>query len=310
MAKRFGYIQGLRVVGDILQGLMPSGRASFNITSGAKLTGVDQWPTEASAIQRYSIGTRMHMGERVFRYARVKDGSYGMTAFPTRLDLGFGVASGVWAGSDETSVTGAVAGIAGGTTLQYVSAAAIPAGRFNGGYINIGGGLAYGVTCRILTQPVAAGGGVTITLVLEDPLPMAVAAGSACALFRSKYADVYSPNQATAEAINNPNLQYLTILGIPLVEGLAGQFQWIQTWGPGFVVSGGGTEGQNIEERQLVWDNQDGSVQLVGPFYAGVRSFQYAGALIPITQSALALPAVGVPAGPQGMMYINIECDP
>ncbi|MFH0808955.1 MAG: hypothetical protein V2A77_00570, partial [Pseudomonadota bacterium] len=280
MRHPLGFLQGLRIRGDMEQDVSPpTGRAAYRISAGAKLTGVDQWPTEASAIQRYSIGTRMEMGERVFRYSRIKTAADGMTGTPTRLDLGFGVASAVWAASDETSVVGAVAGVQGGRTLQYVSAAAIPAGRFNGGYINIGGGAAYGATMRILDQPVAAAPGTTITLVLEDPLPMNVAAGVACALFRSKYSAVYSPNQANAEAINNPNLQYLTILGIPLVEGLAGQFQWIQTWGPGFVVSGGGTEGQNIEERQLVWDNQDGSVQLVGPFYAGVRSFQYAGSL-------------------------------
>ncbi|MBA7695152.1 hypothetical protein ES703_103774 [subsurface metagenome] len=308
--KRIGYILGRRIRGDIeLDNAIGLLRPAFILSSGRRLTGVEQWPTVRSATQRYSIGSRLQLDDRVLRYARINDATYGPTNAPTQVRIAYGVSSVVFAASDENNVIGAVGGGIGDTTLQYVTTAAIPAGRYDGGYISIGGGAGYGASVRILTQPIAAAGGTTITLQLVDPLPIIIAAGSAAALYASPYASIESPRQGAIEGIGAVNSGRQTFLGVPLVNGLKGEWVWVLTSGPAFVVSGSGVEGTNMDERQLVWD-RDGSVELAQIDYPAPQSRQMAGYILPATNSALALPAVGVPGGPDGMMYMMLQGAP
>lgn len=309
--KRIGFILGKRIRGDLELGRNKAGlRAAYQLTAGRKLTSVDQWPTERADVLRYDIGSRLAMGDRVFHYAHIGvSGGYGITAQPTQVRMAYGVSSSIWPGTDETNVTG-VQALVGARSIQYVTAGIFPANRFAGGYIAISGGAAYGASARIQSHPLSAAPGDTVVLTLEDPLPITVPVGSVATLYVSPYYNIISPRQGAIEAIANPNNQRLSICGVPLVTGLADEYIWVQTWGPALVVSGAGTEGTNIEERELVWDNQDGSVQLVATVRAAGRSFQHAGYIIPATNSAVALPAVGVPGGAGGMMYMRLQCAP
>jgi len=268
----------------------------------------EQDVTQRSATQRYRIGSRLVKGGRTFHYAHIGDGTYGVTVQPTQVRLAYGVSASIWAATDENNVTGAVVAPLGARTITYVTTGAIVANQFAGGFISVGAA-PYGVTVQIKSHP-AAGAGATVVLTLEDPLPAAVPAGTAVALYRSPYANIISPRQAAIEGCADPNTNQQTFLGVPLVEGLAGEYIWVQTWGPACVVSGSGAEGTNPHERQLVWDAGDGSVQLVGGEYALARSWQYAGYILPTTNSAVALPTVGVPGGPDGMLYMMLQCDP
>lgn len=315
--KKIGYLLGRRVIGDMEQGIQwgtrrggLSDRFSRMISPGERLTGVEQEVTESSATQRYRIGSRMQDGDRVFHYGQIAvTGGYGITTWPTQVRVGASVATGIWPGNDETNVVGAAGGLQGAYTIPYVTTGIIAADQFQGGLL-VFGGASYGFSVRILGHVADPAGGATVTLYLEDPLAEAVAAGCACTLYANPFYCVYSPWQGTIEAIANPNNQRLTCIGMPLVQGLAGEFQWFQTWGPCVSVSDTGIEGTAIEERELVFDNQDGTVELAGLVWGASRSFQRAGYILPSTNSALALPAVGVPGGQDGMILFMLQVMP
>ena len=307
---------GRRIRGDMEQGEQwgterggTASRFSRMISPGERLTGVEQEVTVSDATQRYRIGSRMQDGDRVFHYGQIAvTGGYGITTWPTQVRVGAGVATGIWPGNDETNVVGAVAGVAGAYTITYVCTANIAANQFQGGIIAFAGAQ-YGHSNRILSHALCLAGN-TVILYLEDPLALIIAAGQAATLYRNPFACVYSPWQGTIEAIANPNNQRLTLIGMPLVQGLAGEFQWFQTWGPCVSVSGSGAEGTNIEERELVFDNQDGTVELAGPVWGAGRSFQRAGYILPSTNTAVALPAVGTGGGQNGMIHFMLQVMP
>lgn len=309
--KKVGYMLARRMRGDLHQdveeGTMRGGTLNRfgRHLIGQQLTGVEQDVTEASAIQRYSIGAKLKDADRTFHYGHVGiSGGYGVTVQPTQLALGYGVATNIWAATDENNVVGAAGGVAGAFTIPYVATGNIAVNQFQGGYICMAGA-SYGVSCKILSHA-AILAAATGTLYLENPLPAAVAAGTACALYASPFYNVMSPLQAGGEATADPNTNQWSMLGVALVAALAGQFCWVETRGPAFVVGAGGAEGTNPGERELVWDVGDGSVQLAAAG-ATVNTWQHAGFIIPVTNSAVALPAVGVPGGPDGMMYIYLE---
>lgn len=285
--------------------------AAINAVAGERLPGRPaQLYWQASAVQNYLIGSRMvdPNTSRVFHYAQVGDGTYGATLAPTMIRLAYGVSSVILSNDPEYSVAGANA-LIGARQVVVTSIGVYPANHFQNGHLVLGAA-GYGAQYVIASHGASAAGGAAVVFTLRSPLLAAMTAGDVIALYRNRYADVRSPRQGAIEGLAAVNLGRESFVGACTgVQALAGQFCWVQTWGPAFVVSGSGAEGTNMDERQLLWD-RDGSVELVNIDYPLAQARQFAGYLIPATNTAAVMPAVGAPGGRDGMMYMMLTGDP
>lgn len=261
--------------------------------------------TERSAVQQYPIGMRLTLDERVFRYARASDNTYGHPATTaTQLRRGYGVYSGILGVPTENSVAAANAAI-GAARVSYTTIGAFAANRFQGGYMVFDTGAGYGHAYRIKAHPASSGAGVTVVFILGERLAHAVTAGDGIVLFESPYLDVRSGRQEAIEGVAGAiNAGYGAYIGVPLVDALAGEFLWVQVKGPAFIVSAAGTDGATVVQRLMMW-NVDGSVTPLATSIGAVQSHQIAGYLLPVTQTALTPPAVGA-ASPSALDYIYL----
>lgn len=182
-------------------------------SSGARgsITVSAQSIYESSADQLYELGTRLQIGERVFRYGLVG-----------ALDVAAGlVVSGAQAIINEQTVT--VAHPAGVFEVD-VTAAAVVAGQFGGGMLfgTAGGfiGESYKIRSNDATGGLAGSGKVRFRL--YDPLATAWALTDDVSVIESQYYKVVVKPTDGLDAAS----------GVPCFPATAAQYCWLQTWGP------------------------------------------------------------------------------
>jgi hypothetical protein len=106
--------------------------------------------------------------------------------------------------------------------------------------------------CILGNTAVASGGGTTI-VTLDGPLTAAIAAGTT-------YTEILLNPYAFLEIFGGTNADYQSAVGVPAVTATVGQYVWVQTWGPLWVVPGGATTpGDSVNDRTVCFVG-DGSI--------------------------------------------------
>ncbi len=268
-------IYGRRIRGDVGPiGLDPARRLPGRMIGPAvSLTGYMQGYDEATTIQHFTLGSRMQLiGGRVFYYARV-DTPHGVIGNGGTLGIvntSRGVKNPVYQTVEGLPTPGVVAPVApiltAGALQVVVTVAvtdgvladgAIAANELAGGHIVIFpfGLQPRGITREILTNTaVSVALGLAMTVTLDRPLPVALAAGSTAACMANEYSAV------------SQNDEWMTVVGMAMVIPTALQYLWLQTWGPtwmGAQLTVGDVAGANPNNKEVVF-RADGSLGLHG----------------------------------------------
>lgn len=236
--KKIGLIYAKRMRGDIELGDDPattrSNRLARILGPGKRLL-TEQGIYEQSLTQKYKIGSRLAMDDRVFRYCRAGTGlvsswgAYTFAPFP------------------ESAVAAATSAV-GATTVTCTAQNTVLVNQFQGGYMMVAVVAIRGH--RILSNTAATAGN-TFTVTLEDALTEVVTSG---ATILTLYPGLWNDLRQSLPL----GFSYANYIGIPVVAVTTAYYFWLQTWGPTFCV--GTTDvGANVNERNLAF-NLDGSV--------------------------------------------------
>lgn len=201
-------------------GFKPS---AFNHGPGA--VTVAQGIYEESSTAKCRLGTRLQVGDRVFRYA-----SNGAVALLPGL-LVQGATTGGATTTLQTTRAVAVAAKAGDRKI-YTTAltTAQAAGVFDDGWVSIfDASLTTGTYLyRIKTNSALATSGTASYLELYDPLHVALTTSDQLEFIANPYKGVVVA--ASATTLTGP------LLGVPPIAVTASYYFWLQTWGPCAVV--------------------------------------------------------------------------
>ena len=258
----------------------------FNSIVGERLPGQGvQSIVEASTVQRYEIGSRLAIKDRVYHYAHVQAGGTGLTA-------GWGTVNKVTL-LERAADSVVVGGFVGARQITLEAQGDVRANQFRNGFIfyTADVGPADSVMVPVLTNTAAAAGD-NFVVTLEHGLPRVLTAGQGCTIVANIWTDVDMP-----AAIPAGSAGFQTIVGVPLITVAAGSFAWLQTWGMCIVVGAEAT-GDTIDLRRLRFDNA-GSMALCDTL-AGENN-QRAGTLA--TLSRYAIPPAAA-AGHSGNTFI------
>jgi hypothetical protein len=253
-----------------------------------------QDPNEVSLVQRFTIGTRLVIGERAFRYGKFHT-AVGELSYA--LVNGNVIAGGVTGDGAEVAYGGAPA--IGDRTLVVLdtgSAVNRPVNYYQGGYCFIYRNPAIAQSAinfdqfrRIVSSTV--GNTVSITLTLDYPLTCVPAA--TVDVYPSAYSLIGTPGHFSTGAE--------TFVGFAHAFHAAGGFGWVQTWGPvnaHYVVKFLGERGAPGDRD--AYFTSDGGVATAKSASGtdAYVSFQRAGYVIPCTKSAY------------GSMFFNLQLAP
>ena len=262
----------------------------YNHMYGELLPGaIPQGIQELSVSQKYTIGSRMQLVSKVYHYAFVGVGADGLAAgmgakVRNQQDIGF---SGLPAGG---------AALAGARSLLItVGAGDGPAqdGSFPVNYLK-GGTIVVRTAATnfnrgIVGHPAKVAGAGTLLITLDAPTPVDVIVGNQQEVVASRYAQVVRNTDTIASQVWTP------IAGIATIDAPAGNYTWLQTWGPccciGAVAVGGA--GSDL----MAYANDDGALAPHAT-HAGVQ--QFVGTVL----------ASGTVAGAQGAPFVNLMLDP
>ena len=175
---------------------------------------IDQSIYEQSTVQKAALGTRLEVGDKVFRYA--KAGSTGLGVSAGRIAcsvIDVSLHGGTYV-SFAVATTGAY-------TLSATATGTFTADTFVEGYVVFGGGTRAGESYRIKSH----GTGVSaVAINLYDPIVGTVTATSLGAVIPNKYICEVST------AAQGP-------VGVPMIDVTAGNFFWAQVKGPAAVIA-------------------------------------------------------------------------
>ena len=194
-------------------------KVDYIISDGDQL--VDQAfqdPHETSTVKVFDIGTRLELGERVYRYGFFFDSTTDIYAV---VDRNTDAADGFY------EATNLVAGAVGDDTVIIRDVAARTLNHYKGGWVNLFHSAAaqsatnHDQWRRVTSSTVnAGGGGTTITLGLDYPLTSVCVTGVAAT--PSNFSKLGHPVGAGNEVF----------VGFPCRHHAASSFGWVQTWGP------------------------------------------------------------------------------
>jgi len=197
-----------------------------------------------SDTQNYVLGSRLQLGDRVFRYAKAGGTlNSDVLAVPGYEQL-------------VAFTTIAAAAAAGATSVVIDVAAsdgpngdgAIAANLLAGGYLVVFPGAENSFVRRIIANTAVAVGGGEMTLTLSEPIPVALTADTMHGeCMASPYLDILTGNYPQRGKV-----------GVPTVAATDGQFLWIQTWGPCWIAPQG--EVGDADHDQQVVARHDGSL--------------------------------------------------
>lgn len=193
------------------------------------LEKLDQGILEQSVTKVYAIGTRLAVGDRVFRYAHIKSDATGLGRARVMVATDAGVERGAYLGIQ----------VAGAKTVTWTSVGAITADQYAEGYLLAQGGFVH----KIKKNTAAASGGKSVTLTLYEAFAAceAIAANRYGVLLENPYANVGYFSQYGA---GMP-------VGVVLIDPTADYYVWLQTWGPSSVIGSVTSYGDLMAEYQL-----------------------------------------------------------
>lgn len=176
---------------------------------------VDQGIYEESATQKARLGTRLEVGDRTFRYAKM-----GSSANCT---AGLIVCHPLLLDSHQAGLLQCSAATTGATRLQVTVGSAVVTNEYVDGYISKATGVGMGTIHRIKAHDIMASGATTGYIELYDPIPGSVASGE-CDMQHCLYRSVMVDSDVTARAA-----------GVTPIAVTTGNYFWLQTWGPAAV---------------------------------------------------------------------------
>ena len=183
---------------------------------------IDQSIYEESTTQKAALGTKLELGDRVFRYAKAGTGQLGAKAGRLACVVSAPATHGGTFASFATATTGATV-IYGtlGATVGLVN-------TYAEGLIVFGGGTRAGETYKIKSHTLgdASTGLTNIAFTLYDPIIGTLTATSLGALQLNRY-NVAVRTAATAG----------DIVGVPLIDVTEGNYFWLQTKGVAPVIA-------------------------------------------------------------------------
>jgi len=228
------------------------------------------------AAQQYPHGTKFVCGERTFYYVYVSAvcaydktniGLYNISESATGTTANYTSGSVGWAVGDT---------VVGLTTTNFVDTT--PAeDDFAGGWLHPPYPDPYG-SFQVLHSTTASGGVVAgeVDLTLDYPLNNTVAAGTT-------YGELnYSEYIKVARGWQGEYGHWASVVGVTLVISEASTWQWVQTWGPCYLMMDGAVGGSNDES--LVHFGIGGSGYLAHA--GGYENQEHAGYIIPSRGSA------------------------
>jgi len=186
---------------------------------------------EQSATQRYPLGARLQVGNRVFRYAHLSaDAEVG----EKERGLSMGTSD---AGIERGAFLGAI--VEGAKTVTWTTVAGVVVDQFKDGYILMQGGFVH----KIKSNTVGAAALAVITLTLYEAFTAieALPAGRYGLLLECPYA----------------NLRGFTIAGAGRQMGVvtddydADVYVWVQTWGPCGIIATPVDMGDAMDEIEM-----------------------------------------------------------
>jgi len=244
--------------------------ASPNDFTGSNNLGIYAQETT----QRYIYGTRYIMWDgRVFKYGNAV----------TALRSSFGAAN-YTSNATQNGAALPTAIVAGDRTVQITIAntngyggGAIAENELAGSYLEIQCTDCPAITRGIVGNDYVSTAGGVINVTLDFPVPQAYpTSGSWCDM-------ILNPYRYLGNIEGSSNLGYQAWMGIPVDDITATYNCWIQTWGPCYVVAGGGdsTPGDTAGDRTVYFVG-DGSIN--GGTAVTIESgFQKAGFIIDAT---------------------------
>ena len=205
----------------------------LNADVGARVTGQDIY--EISDKARCALGTRLVLGDRVFRYCL--NGA-------STLAVGKIVQAPAINTYDEDIVvpTNNVVGTKTVYLTNHTSGAVVVADQFKDGYLVVGTSTGLGSTYKIKSNTAAATNAL-LTLTLYDPTVTAITTGHTGCIVASPYFNTVL-DAGTG-----------MLVGVPLLAVTAAYYFWAQTWGPVGIVSAG-----TIVKGDDVLTNNNGTV--------------------------------------------------
>uniref|UniRef100_A0A6M3JUP8 Uncharacterized protein n=2 Tax=viral metagenome TaxID=1070528 RepID=A0A6M3JUP8_9ZZZZ len=172
----------------------------------------------ADSTQQYPLGTRYVDGDRAFRYGLFKGTmNPDLACKDTQPQTVAYVAIQAATLQYATSLTCTV-----GTTDGIAGDGVVAVNALAGGYCVIFDATSKAINRQIVSNTVTAANGGTMTVVVSDPIPVALTTSDHIECMASPY------SYLTASTSN----AYGAFMGMPQLVYTTGQYGWVQTWGP------------------------------------------------------------------------------
>ena len=262
-------LYGRRIRGDIGPiGIDPRTRLPGAILAPAvSLTGAEQYYTEQSINQNFTLGSRMKVDERTFHYARAGAALVPPCTYRLSVDCDLNAAT-TWdmpiqavtlINATQINVTHGNYGIVATTVAEN---------ELVNGWIEIYGSPITNVMAhrRIIANTASlAGVPAFITITVDRPIDFAIpalGAGITVALHRSPYNNVQMAGvYPTFESAN----------GLAPIAVAIGNFFWLQTWGHCMIAAQGNPPGFQLNSRDVYLGPAGTIIDFVAAYAAGAN---------------------------------------
>jgi hypothetical protein len=212
--------------------------------------------------QKYALGTRLQVDDRVFRYCR---------AGSALIRYIGGANNDQWSLTNEEPNQSASIG---DTSIQVVNTTGTK-GLYIGGWVVI---FSDPLQMRRIVDNDASDG-TDITLYLDGALEAAITKDSTwVTAYPSIYYDIYEPSNVTGGGED-----YISFVCVPVCTVASGEYFWGQTWGPCYGVADVTVPGSAVGQREIYFATS-GNLSDYGDNLAGTGA-QRAGFLLPQTAS-------------------------
>lgn len=239
----------------------------FNHMFGELLPGATaQGINEVSTSQRYTIGSRMQLGERVYRYARA--GSTLHNKWLAKNALKQYIHQAPLAATSPIGAMTISVTVGANDGKRMNDPLAVPDGsiavdELAGGYLCAQTRLeqalrGYLVQRKILHNTLVAAPGGLMVITVDIPLSYALTHGA------DAYVDCMPSPYANVRTANPPldgfNAPYSSAVGAPTMSALVDEYLWLQTWGP--YVPQADIDINGHEDREMV-AGPDGNLHMI-----------------------------------------------
>lgn len=183
---------------------------------------IDQSIYEQSTTQKAPLGTKLEVGDRIFRYAKAGIGQLGISAGRIACTIAPPATHG------GTFVSFAVATTGASVIYATIGATVGLVNTYAEGFVVFGGGTRLGEVYKIKAQGLgdASTGLTNVAITLYDPIVGTVTATSLGALQMNRYITAVKTAATAGDCV-----------GVSMIDVTEGNFFWLQTKGPAAVIS-------------------------------------------------------------------------